>query len=596
MKRQTFINISIAFILIIVVLSLYYTDIYFLQSFENKTYDLRFRLRGDIPHTEDIAIIAIDEKSIGELGRFPWTRKHYADLIDIVRRAGAKALLFDAFFPERESKKADALFADSISRSEIVTLPVVIEFSKEGSVINVIKNIPPLQSSAKNISHINMSPDEDGVVRRTPLMIQADKVAYPSLGLIGASEALGSNKIDTGDYVISLGSRNIPVDTEGKMLINYSGPEGIYKRYSFSDVLRGRVSKDELRGKILLIGATAIGIYDLRVTPFSNNTPGVEVNANIIDTIIRGNFIKRDGISALIDIFLISALILLTYLVTFSVRALIALPFVIILIVGYVYLSYWMFLDGEWISMVYPLIGIILSFSISASTRFFVVEKKAKKIRLMFSSYVSKKVVDELVRHPEKAKVGGEKKLITVLFTDVRGYTTFSEKHTPEEVVSRLNEFLSEMTNVIIQYDGTLDKFLGDGILAFWGAPIEQEDHPQLAVRCAIAMLKQMETLKARWLSEGKEPLECGMGINTGEAIVGNIGVEGKKIDYTAIGDTVNLAHRLQTQSRGVMKPVISGTLYQKVKDIVDVEYLGEVTVKGRQGSVGVYAINSLKV
>lgn len=593
MKKRTIVNIFISFSIALIGVLFYYRQIGFLESFESKTYDLRFKMRGSLPPSKDIALIVIDEKSIKELGRFPWTRKHYSNLIEIVTEGGAKALLFDAFFPEKESLKADKAFATSVKRSGVVTLAVVLEFSKDGKTTNLIENLPELQGSAKNISHINMTPDEDGVVRWTPLLLSYKDRVYPSLSLVAAKEAIEADSVDVDDYEIRLGNVSIPVNSSYRMLINYSGHE-TYKRYSFSDVLRGRISKDELRGKILFVGATAIGIYDLRVTPLSNNTPGVEVNANIADNIIRGRFMRKGDKEALIDLFFIFGLTLITYFVTLKVRAFIALPFAVILVLGYTYLAYRVFLSGQWISMVYPIMSIIFSYSVSASLRFFTVERRAKAMRKMFSSYVSKKIVDELVRHPEKAKVGGDRKTITVLFTDIRGYTTFSEKHTPEVVVRILNEFLSEMTNVIMHYDGTLDKFLGDGIFAFWGAPIEQENQAELAVSCSLEMMKKMKRLQDKWVLEGGEPLECGIGINTGDAIVGNIGVEGKKVDYTAIGDSVNLTHRLQNLSREVKKPVITDALYLKVKDVVDAECLKEITVRGREGAINVYAVNGL--
>ncbi len=592
MKKSIWIAIALSVSVSSVVIALYFSEVRFLKSFEEKTYDLKFALRGDVLPHEGIAIAAIDEKSIKELGRFPWkTRKPFSDFIDMAAKAGAKVLLFDVFFSERESKRWDSALASSVRRSGITILPVVIDF-KEGSVI---ENLPELQNAAKGISHINMTPDEDGVVRRTPLLLSGPERAYPSLGLIGAMEALGIERPELGDGEIKLGGKSIPVDSELRILINYTGAEGTYKRYSFSDIALGRVGKPELEGKVILVGATAVGIYDLRVTPFSNNTPGVEVNANIIDNILRGDFMRKGRTETVNDLLSTVFLTVVLSFTTLRVRAAFTFPFAVILIAGYSWFSYLMFLNGRWVSTVYPIMGIILSYSATASLRFFMVERKAKKVRAMFSSYVSKKIVDELMKSPEMAKVGGERRVITILFTDVKGYTAFSEKYSPEEVVKVLNEFLSEMTNVIMEYDGTLDKFLGDGILAFWGAPVAQKNHAELAVRSSIEMLRRMERLREKWRREGREPLECGIGINTGEAIVGNIGVEGKKVDYTAIGDSVNLTHRLQDISRIVKRPVLSGDLYDGIKDTVDAEYIGEEQVKGRQQRIKVYALNGLR-
>ncbi|MDP2166866.1 MAG: adenylate/guanylate cyclase domain-containing protein [Thermodesulfovibrionales bacterium] len=603
MKKYLFINLSLAFLVAVAVIALYYAQLGFFEGVERNTYDLRFKLRGGLPPSGGVAVIAIDETSIGQLGRFPWSRKYYAGFINAVSDAGAKALLFDVFFPESESPEADGAFAAAMRRSGITTLPLVVEFSAGGGIARITENIPELQSASKNECTINIVPDEDGVIRWTPLVITGKDKSYPAIGLIGAKEALGAETVSTTDFKIMLGNREIPVNPIGgsgpgrqlRMLINYTGPERTFQMYSFSDVLSGKVGRAELKDRVLLLGSTAMGIYDLRVTPFSNNMPGVEVNANIIENIVKGNFIKAGAGEALLDIAFIAVLAFSVFAVLLRVRALVAFPFVIALTAGYSYFAYVMFLRGHWLSMVYPVLSIIVSFSIASSLRFFIVEKKAKEVRAMFSSYVSKKVVDELVRHPERAKVGGERKTLTILFADVRGYTSFSERHGPEEVVGTLNEFLAAMTDVIMEHDGTLDKFLGDGIMAFWGAPLEQENHPELAVRCAMGMVKKMQWLQGKWLAEGKESLECGIGLNTGEVIVGNIGVEGKKLDYTVIGDNVNITHRLQVMSREAKSPVISETLYERVKDKVEVEPLGEVAVKGRHATVKIFALRGLK-
>lgn len=597
MKRHVAINLTLAAFVAALTIFLYFGRSGFIEGLEHNTYDFRFKLRGSIRPDPKVAIIAIDEQSIKELGRFPWTRTRYSGLINAAASAGAKSLLFDAFFPEPESKSADFAFAESIKRSGITTLPVVVDFSAEGGMC-VTENIGELQSSSRGPCHINITPDEDGVVRWTPLMIAVNGVSYPSLGLIGAKEALGAEYIKSSDYEILVGDKAIPVlpvDGQLRMLVNYSGPENSFTKYSFVDVLSGKVSGDELKDKILIVGATAVGIYDLRVTPFSNNMPGVEVNANVVSNILSGNFLRRGGFEVILDLLFIIILSLAVSLVMIRVRALIAFPLALALMAAYTFLAHFLFLGGHWVSMVYPIAGAVLSFSTAASLRFFVVERRAREIRQMFSNYVSKRVVDELVKHPELAKVGGQRKTLTILFADVRGYTTFSEKHSPEEVVKTLNEFLAAMTGEIIGHDGTLDKFLGDGIMAFWGAPLDQHNHPELAVRCACAMVERMGELQSKWKAEGREELQFGIGLNTGDVIVGNIGVEDKKMDYTVIGDNVNLTHRLQIQSREAMRPVISEALYEMVKDSIDAECLGEVAVKGRKATIKIFSLKGMK-
>lgn len=584
-------NAVLTFVSALSVIFLYYRQPELLEGIEERMYDFRFRMRGELKPSGKTAIAAIDEKSIEELGRFPWPRGRFAELVDRLSASGAKAILFDIFFPEGSEPAEDEAFASALGRSGITALPVFFEISPEGSIGGVTENIPGLKNASRGPIHINMTPDPDGVVRRTPLAMGG----YPSLSLRGAMDVLGLKSYSQSGRAITLGEIRIPLDEKGRMLINYTGPDGLYERFSISDVISGKVAAEKLKDKVILVGATAMGIYDLRVTPFSNNTPGVEVNANIIDNILRGDFIGRGWQETLMDLFFIVFLSFLVSFVILRARPLIALPFVMAVLTGYFFLVFRLFLMGMWVSTVYPALGVVLSYSITASLRFFFLEKSARQIRWMFSSYVSKNIVEELVKNPKLAKVGGQQKLITILFCDLKGYTRFSERYSPQEVVRTLNEYLSEMVDVIMKYDGTLDKFMGDGIMAFWGAPLTQENHAELGVRCALEMTERLQGLHRRWHTEEREPLEAGVGINTGEVIVGNIGVEGKKMEYTAVGDSVNITYRIQNLSREIKKPVMTESLYERVKDIVEAEHMGSMKIRGREAPLDLYVLTGLK-
>jgi adenylate cyclase len=595
-KMLRYITVLLGFLMAAFVVVLYYMQTGFLEGFEARTYDMRFKaMRGPVGHNKDIVIIAIDDKSVAELGRFPWSREFFRELIDIASKAGAKAVLLDVLFPEEESTKVDGRLSLSIKDSGIITLATAFEFSQDGSVASMLDNIPVLAGSAKSIAHINFLPDEDGVLRWTTLVISHEEKLYPSLALTAAMEAMGTDGFEVRDYQVVLGSKTIPTDIDAGMLINYTGPPGTYERFSFSDVIKGRVSPGQLKDKLIFVGATAIGIYDMRITPFSSNTPGVEVNANIADNILRGDFMQRGGMETLIDLLSIAALGIVVSLVTVRLRASMSFPLVLVLAAGHVCFSYLMFLGGRWLSMVYPIFSVVLAYSVTAYLRFFYLDRKANEIRSMFSSYVSKKVVDELVKDPELARIGGDSRVVTIMFADIKNYTTYSEKRRPQDVVKTLNDYLAEMTNVIMEHEGTLDKFLGDGILAYWGAPLEQEDHAELAVRCALEMIRRMEGLQRKWVSEGTEPLSFGIGINTGDVIVGNIGAKGKKMEYTVIGDNVNLTQRIQSESREVNCPVITDALFERVKDIVVAESMGAVTVKGKHIPFNIYALRGMR-
>ncbi len=587
------VSFLLAIIPVFIVTALYYNQNSFLESFEARTYDLRFKsLRGAIPPSADIGIVAIDDKSIAELGRFPWTRSQYVRLLERLSAAGVKVVLFDVFFPERETAAIDRSFAAAVKKAGNVVLAATFDFDKEFRVVGSTRTLPEIERAAAGVGHINLMPEEDGVNRRNWLLIETEGKLIPSLGLAGAMAALGEQEFIPGPFDIKLGNRHIPVDENYSMWINYTGPPGIYPRYSFTDIVHGRVDAGQLKGKVLFLGATALGIYDMRVTPFHGNTPGVEVHATIADNIISGRFIRHTGLEALVDIALIITMGLLTFYLTTRLRLYGAIPATILLSAGYVWLSYWFFLQGHWVSMIYPPLAAMTALMVGGSFRYLVLEQSARELRNMFSSYLSPKLVARLERDPEAVKLGGDNKEVTVLFTDIEGFTTFSEKHAPQEVVGRLNEYLGQMVTVIEQFDGTVDKFIGDGIMAYWGAPLAQPDHAKMAITCILEMNKIMGTLRAQWEAEGVQPFKIRGGVQSGEVVAGNIGLRGKKMEYTVIGDTVNQAARLEGTAKyyGVGFLVGENT-YKMTRDSHSYRELDQIRMLGKQASVTIYQL-----
>ncbi|ADE10494.1 CHASE2 domain-containing protein [Sideroxydans lithotrophicus] len=581
----------LALLSISVVLILYYTQNSFLEAFEAKTYDLRFKImRGPIQPSPNIGIIAIDDKSIAELGRFPWSRDHYARLIDRLAAAQAKAVMFDVFFPEPESAEHDRQFAAATKRAGNVVLAVAFDFDKDGQVKSITRSLPEIERGAVGVGHINQLPDDDGVIRRNPLLLEKDGKQIPSLGLMAAMLALGETKFAAEDFDIALGDRRIPVDGENRMWINYVGGPGVYPRYSFADVLKGRIPASELKGKILFVGATALGIYDMRVTPFNGNTPGVELHATVADDIISERFIRQGGIEALIDMTFIIVLGALAYFLTTRLNLYGAIPAMIVLVSGYIWFTNYMFSAGQWINIIYPVMSAIVALLVGGSFRYLVLERSAREMRSMFSSYLSPKLVARLEKDPEAARIGGDNKEVTVLFTDIKSFTTFSEAHPPQEVVSRLNEYLGAMVQVIEQHDGTIDKFIGDGIMAYWGAPLSQPDHARLAIDCIKAINQRMNELRAKWLAIGMEPFTIRGGLQSGEVVAGNIGLAGKKMEYTVIGDTVNQAARLEGTAKYYgINYLVGEETYKKTRDICRYRELDKIRVVGKQMPVTIY-------
>ena len=588
-----FASILLAFLSTFIVIALYFNQNQFLEAFEAKTYDLRFSsLRGAVAPGQDIGIVAIDNKSIAELGRFPWSRDQYVRLLEQLSAAGAKAVLFDVFFSESESREIDDSLAAAVKKSANVGLAVAYEFDQDFTVVNSTHTLPEIERNAAGLGHINLTPEEDGVVRRNMLLVDVDGKKIPSLGLRAAMMALGEKEFVAGAYDVTLGKRRIPVDANGFMWINYTGPSNHYPVFSFADIVQGRINPDELKGKVLFVGATALGVYDLRVTPFDRNVPGVEVHATITDNILSGSFIRRTGIESWIDIAFILTLGLLTFYLTKRLGFYTAFPVAILLSAMYIWFSFLLFTEGRWISMIYPPLAIFFALLTGGSFRYFVLERSARELRSIFSSYHSDKLVARLEEEPEAAKIGGDNKDVTILFTDIKGFTSFSERHTPQEVVNRLNEYLGAMVQVIEEYDGYVDKFIGDGIMAYWGAPLAQADHAKLAIGCVLAMQKTMQKLCLKWQAEGLEPFEIRAGVQSGEVVAGNVGLRGKKMEYTVIGDTVNQAARLESSAKyyGV-SALVGENAYLRTCDAYHFRELDKIRMVGKQIPVTVYQL-----
>ncbi len=576
---------------VLVVLTLYFSQNPFLEAFEARTYDLRFReMRGAIPLDPSIAIIAIDDKSIAELGRYPWTRSQYARLLERLKAAQAKAVMFDAFFPEREDMVNDQAFSAAMRKSGIVTLAQLFEYGPDGQVKGVTRSLPEFERAAASAGQINLFPDEDGVNRRVPLLIEADGKLHPSLGMTAAMMALGVKDFSVDSYYVKVGDRQVPVDGQYAMWINYTGPPGGYPRYSFSDVVNGHVPTEALKGKVLFIGATALGVYDMRVTPFHGNTPGVEIHATVADNIISNRFIEQGAPEALLDMLFIVLMGLTAYFLTTRLKLYGAIPATMVLLAGYIWFTYEMFAAGQWINIIYPTLSAILALLVGGSFRYLVLERSARELRSMFSSYLSPKLVARLEKDPDAAKIGGDNKDVTVLFTDIKGFTTFSESHPPQVVVSRLNEYLGEMVKIIEKHDGTIDKFIGDAVMAYWGAPLAQPDHARLAMECVSAMAARMGQLTVKWEADGVQPFAIRGGLHSGEVVAGNVGFAGKKMEYTVIGDTVNLASRLEGTAKyyGINYLVGEQTRLQAA-DVCPYRELDKIRVVGKQLPVTIY-------
>jgi adenylate cyclase len=467
--------------------------------------------------------------------------------------------------------------------------------------------LPPVEYFAKvaSLGNVTTDTDMDGVIRSEPLYLNYGDDCYPSFGLQIARIATGTAMKDMvlfGGSGVKLGDRFIPTDLYGRVVINYLGGERSFTYKSASDVIDGRISPSYFRDKVVLVGTTAMATYDQKVTPLSGNMPGVEKNADVVRNILLNNFLRPSHSSVEIAVIISTGLLLGLFLPRLK-----AVPGAILaagLVTGYFVLGCGLLFYGRLVvNLVYPLSNMIGIFVVQTVIRFFYEERKAKEILQIFSSYVSPKIVGELMKNPEKARLGGERKTVTILFSDVIGFTSLSERREPEDVVSLLNEYFKEMSEIIFKWDGTLDKFVGDEIMVFWGAPVDQPDHAERAVRCALDISNRLDELREEWRQRGVEGLDCGIGINSGEVIIGNIGAQGKKMDYTAIGDHVNLAARVEKLTRQYgSRILITENTIRLIEDALQKGKIGHcevaeadiVKVKGKEKSVKIFRVRGI--
>ena len=573
---------------------------------ELKMLDYRFQLKGKTALSKDIILITIDEKDTELLGRWPWPRKYHADLIQILKMYGAKVIGYDILFTEsdKENPDSDACLVSAAKEAGNVCFPMAFSHDKSKCDLLPMKELSKASSS---VGFVNVYPDEDGIVRRTKLRCR-EKSAM-GLTLLCRFLGISDEKImKTSESSLTILPPNgekitIPLDPDGLMLINYAATTKDWQWLHFVQIIMAFMEQQKgekpsfdpnvLRNKIVLIGSTHTGMPDIIETPFGS-AYGVELHASLINSILQRNFIRplHPGHEALIffAVTLGSALIL-RYL-----RPLKGALVSGMIVLGFLSLSYILFSSlGFWIKVVKPVGGVLSIYIIGAIYHFTVIERKEREVRKAFRHYVSPALVSELIKNPEKLRLGGEIKELTVLFSDIRGFTAISEKLNPYTLGQILNEYLSSMTGCIFTYDGTLDKFIGDAIMAIYGAPVDLADHPLHGCLSALSMISSLEKLNGKWASEGKQTIKIGVGLNTGKMKVGNFGSR-ERFDYTVIGDDVNLASRLEglTKTYGV-DIIISASTYRSVKDKMFCRPLDAVMVKGSKKPLEIFELIGTK-
>ncbi len=622
---------------------------FFLRLVEFKIYDVQLRSLPQKSASPQLVIVDLDEESLEEFGQWPWPRYRVALLLEKIRRAGAVSIGLDIVFAEKDRTSPvviqkylqselgvkidfeglppglednDAILANLLGQGPYVLgyyldmrqgeknrehLLHPVQAAVVGPpdapalddslflALGATSNIEILAKAAPGSGFMNVAPDADGIIRKVPLLMAYEGKVYPNLAMATLMNVIGSRQVlvrstDSGPESIRLGDVSIPVDSRGQLLLNYRGPGGSFEYISAGRVLNDGLAPAELAGKIVLVGTSAAGLKDIRATPLDPVYPGVEAQATVVDNIMKSDFLYRPDWALGLELVLVVGLGLL------STVALVWLSgWWLIVPLGLCAAGLWwgsihlLGFYGLHVSPFMPLLALSGNFSILSFQKFWIEEKEKRRIKNTFEHYLSPEVIRWVMNKPDRLKLGGENRDLSVMFMDIRNFTSISEVLKPEELVEFMNDFLTKMTEVIMNNGGTLDKYMGDAIMAFFGAPLEMEDHSLRAHKTAVEMFEKLYECRGKWCLPGSERVEIGVGISSGQVIVGNMGSD-KRINYTVMGDQVNLASRLEglTKNYGVRILVSEFTRKQAGHKMICRE-IDLVRVKGRQEPVAVF-------
>lgn len=570
------------------------------ERIEYSARDMLMRLRGIQKPSSDIVIVAIDDASFNWTGyRWPWPRSYYAEIVNQINTGGGKVVGLDMilFAPDEEPAN-DPMFADALGKtpSAVTVLQIVRDPKKDYTVTTLSKPLPVYQDVIDALGITAFMRDEDAIVRGVQAYDIHSEQIYYNWAFEAARLYMGAEEPTNPTHTsLQFNGETVPLRA-GQILINYAGPAKTYTTYSASDVHDGitlEQNPDAFRGKIILIGATTVTLQDVYPTPFSTQIPtaGVEIVANVIDTIIQGNYLNEAPPWAVI-ILIIGAAIGAAF-ISKSKRPVTTITALGASMTAYIIIGLIAYISSQYIlPIVLPIIMLFLGVVLPTLEQAVSQEIEKRRVHTLFSRFISPEMVDQMMSAQDINSLNKRADL-TILFSDIRGFTTLSEKLTPEGVVKLLNPYLAAMTGVIHKYGGTVDKYEGDAIVAFFGEPIQFKDHAIRTVNTAVDMLQELDLLSAKWIKEGlaAKGFNIGVGINSGEVFVGLLGSD-QRINYTIIGDNANLAARLQDLTKTYSWPIlISESTYEQVKDVFDTEFADAVTVKGKTKPVNVYKV-----
>jgi adenylate cyclase len=567
-----------------------------LEGLELGARDTLMRLRGVRPTSGNIVIVAIDDDSFNYTGmQWPWPRSYLAQIVGEINKGGARVVGVDILLTEAgKDPGGDAALAQALSQSPASISDMEV-LRPRPDLISLSLPVQPIRGALKAMGITTIIQDNDAITRNIQAYDSSQNQVYYNWAFQVASQYLKvSPQSDANPNGLTFNNQQVPLH-HGLLLVNYNGPAATYPTYSAYQVALGDVLQEKpsaFKDKIVLIGATTITLHDVYATPFSAQqpTPGVEIVANAIDTILNGDYLRETP--PWVALLIILGMAILAGLISRIQRPSLTIALMALGMILYAMVTYLVFAaKGLYIPTVAPQLTLFLGVVLPTLEQSVSQELEKRRVRNLFSRFISPEMVDQLIETQDITSLNKRANL-SILFSDIRGFTTLSEKLSPEEVVSVLNPYLEAMTQVIEKFGGTVDKYEGDAIVAFFGEPVVHEDHALRAVRTAVEMRKALVELHAMWEKQGRPyRIEIGIGINSGEVFVGLLG-SAQRINYTIIGDNANLASRLQDLTKTYQWPIlISESTYDQVKAEFEAELADSVIVKGRSEAVKVYKL-----
>jgi adenylate cyclase len=608
-----------------------------IDPFEAKTWDWRAALLAEPGMaTDDIRVIFLDQNSLDwakkESGlTWPWPREVYGAIVDYCGRSGAKALAFDVLYtePSKYGVADDVAFGSSAAAFGRFVGAVFLG-EKTGSSTTWPKNlntpglkvtglddwmqqngsgrisfpratfpIPELSEKSAVLSNVQLEPDPDGIYRRTKLIGVFDGKVLPPLGLGAYMAAEPDVRSAISPGKLTIGNFHAPIDRSGSAVLRYRGPSGTHKNYSAAAVLQSEIrirsgeaptitDKNAFKGKYVFFGFSAPGLFDLRPSPVDGVYPGVEIHATMLDNFLSGDFIRTTPVWITILIVLVLA-VTCSVLMTFFSNTAGSVTFSAIFLVIPILVSLFAYGKGIWLNLAVQEMALVSAIALALIVNYATEGRQKRFIKNAFQQYLSPAVIDQLIQHPERLKLGGERRVLSIFFSDLQGFTSISESLDPESLTALLNDYLSAMADIIIEEGGTIDKYEGDAIIAFWNAPVEVADHAVRIVRATLRCQKKLAEMRPEFKERIGKDMLMRVGINTGPAVVGNMGSH-ERFDYTMMGDSVNLAARLE----GVNKQfgtytMISEYTRDMMADAYPLRELARVAVVGKKEPVTVY-------